>query len=452
MVRSCLTRLFAAAVLAAATVAGLPASPATSQAPECRWAGRGHDVNLWVGGPGSWSDATKWSKQQVPGLATRDYACIPQGSDVVIDDQSPRVDLGLLELGRGARLTLRPGTALYLWADQNVVRSITKRDSVIELDGATLGGGGRLHVIGTLDAHESTTGSPAVLTTRPEDSSYAGPRGILEIGDEGLLDVHGSSSLRLSTAYIVDVHGKARLRDSAGLVADHGTTFMLQQHYFGSGLGKLVVLNDGDFAVGRTADVEVPPTFVNRGRIAKRGQGLTTIEGQYYGADGKVSGDPGATQVQLPEPIVQSTESSGTSTSAQEPQVASIQLPVTDPDDAEASIEPLDGVQVVGAIGVPMKVHATGMLANVADPAVIELRYDASLFTGPGTLPADPAVLEVKHAEGPNAPYFAIPTCLGRGAMPLRATSCLDQSASRTEDGGVVMVVRTTTTSRWIIH
>ena len=55
------------------------------------------------------------------------------------------------------------------------------------------------------------------------------------------------------------MHGKARLRDSAGLVADHGTTFMLQQHYFGSGLGKLVVLNDGDFAVGRTAGVQVPP-------------------------------------------------------------------------------------------------------------------------------------------------------------------------------------------------
>jgi hypothetical protein len=454
MVRSRLTRLLAAAVVAAAAVTGLPPSPANSQAPECRWASRGHDVNQWVGGPGSWSDATKWSKQQVPGLSSRDYACIPQGSDVVIDDQSPRVDLDLLELGRGARLTLRPGTALFLWADQNEVRSITKRDSVIELDGATLGGGGRLHVIGTLDAHESTTGSPAVLTTRPEDSSYSGPRGILEIGDEGLLDVHGSSSLRLSTAYIVDVHGKARLRDSAGLVADHGTTFMLQQHYFGSGVGKLVVLNDGDFAVGRTAGVQAPPTFVNRGRIAKRAQGLTTIEGMYFGDDGKVSGDAVANELRLPPPIVQgtpTTESSGTSTTAQEPQVASIQLPVTDPDVAKASIEPLDGVQVVGAIGVPMKVHATGMLANVADPAVIELRYDASLFT-PGTLPADPAVLEVKHAEGPNAPYFVIPTCLGRGAMPLRAASCLDRSASRTEDGGVVMVIRTTTTSRWIIR
>ena len=454
MVRSRLTRLFAAVVVAAATLGALPASPASSLPPQCRWASRGYDVNLWLGGPGSWSDATKWSKQQVPGLATRDYACIPQGSDVVIDDQSPRVDLDLLELGRGARLTLRPGTALYLWADQNEFRSITKRDSVIELDGATLGGGGRLHVIGTLDAHESTTGSPAVLTTRPEDSSYAGPRGILEIGDEGLLDVHGSSSLRLSTAYIVDVHGKARLRDKAGLVADHGTTFMLQPHYFGSGLGKLVILNDGDFKVGRTAGVETLPTFVNRGRIAKRGQGLSSIQGTYYGADGKLSGDAGGNGAFLIPPVVayEDTESSGTSTSAQDPQVASIRLPATDPDGAEATIEPLDGVQVSGALGVPMKVHATGMLASVADPAVIELRYDASLFAGPGALPADPQVLEVKHAEGPKATYSVIPTCLGLGAMPLGATSCLDRSASRTEDGGVVMVVRSTTTSRWIIH
>ena len=227
---------------------------------------------------------------------------------------------------------------------------------------------------------------------------------------------------------------------------------MLQQHYFGSGLGKLVVLNDGDFAVGRTAGVDALPTFVNRGRIAKRGQGLTTIEGQYYGPDGKVSGDPGANEGAAPAPIVQSTESSGTSTSAQDPQVASIQLPVTDPEDAKARIEPLDGVQVVGAIGVPMKVHAPGMVANVADPAVIELRYDASLFTGPGGPPADPAVLEVKHAEGPSAPYTVIKNCLGYGAMPLGETSCLDKSASRTEDGGVVMVIRTTTTSRWIIR
>ena len=58
----------------------------------------------------------------------------------------------------------------------------------------------------------------------------------------------------------------------------------------------------------------------------------------------------------------------------------------------------------------------------------------------------------MKHAEGPNATYSVIPACLGLGAMPLGATSCLDRSSSRTEDGGVVMVVRSTTTSRWIIR
>ena len=307
-------------------------------------------------------------------------------------------------------------------------------------------------MIGTLDAHESTTGSPAVLTTRPEDSSYAGPRGILEIGDEGLLDVHGSSSLRLSTAYIVDVHGKARLRDSAGLVADHGTTFMLQQHYFGSGLGKLVVLNDGDFAVGGAADVQAAPTFVNRGRIAKRGPGLTTIEGRYYDDGGIGVGGPRRQQGAAPAADVQTPGDLGTATSAQDPQVGLDPAAGHRPGCAEASIEPLDGVQVRGAIGVPMKVHATGMLANVADPAVIELRYDASLFQVRAPRPPDPAVLDVRHAEGPNARYFVIPNCLGYGAMPLGETSCLDQTASRTEDGGVVMVVRTTTTSRWIIR
>ena len=453
MVRSCLTRLFAAAVLAAATVAGLPASPATSQAPECRWAGRGHDVNLWVGGPGSWSDATKWSKQQVPGLATRDYACVPQGSDVVIDDQSPRVDLDLLELGRGARLTLRPGTALYLWGDQNEVRSITKRGSLIDLDGATLGGPGRLHVIGELRVHPSSTGRRAVLATSPHRTTYAGAPGILEIGDEGLLDISGTRDLRLSARYLVDVHGKARLRGQASILADFGTTFMLQRHYFGPGVGKLIVLNDGDFAVGATAGSKVPPTFVNRGRIAKRGPGLTNIQGRYFvGGRGKISGDGGGHPFALliPPSFVQNTASSGNKTSAEDPQVASLLIPVTDPNGAEATIKPLDGLSVSGAVGVPMQVHATGLVANVADPAVVELRYDTTLFGGKGPA-ADPATLDVGHADGPGDPYTDIPSCEGRG-LPVGAFACVDRLASRVDGNTLVMVVRTIDTSRWIAH
>ena len=84
------------------------------------------------------------------------------------------------------------------------------------------------------------------------------------------------------------------------------------------------------------------------------------------------------------------------------------------------------------------------MLANVADPAVIELRYDASLFTGQAPPSADPAALEVKHAEGPDAPYVGHPDLPGPRGHAARATACLDRGASRTDDGGVVMVVRTT--------
>ena len=116
-----------------------------------------------------------------------------------------------------------------MWADQNEVRSITKRGSVIELDGATLGGRGRLHVIGSSTSTSPATGTRAVLTTRPRRLVVRRAPGILEIGDEGLLDIQRQLDLRLSTRYIVDVHGKARLRGQAGMVADFGTTFMLQQ-------------------------------------------------------------------------------------------------------------------------------------------------------------------------------------------------------------------------------
>ena len=98
-----------------------------------------------------------------------------------------------------------------------------------------------------------------------------------------------------------------------------------------------------------------------------------------------------------------------------------------------------------------MKVHATGMLANVADPAVVELRYDTSLFTGPGAPPADPAALDVGHADGPDAPY--------RTSRRARAGACRWARSpastgwpSRTRTARVVMVVRTTDTSRWIAH
>ena len=451
MTRPRLSTLLVAAVLGVATLAAVPASSPASAAPECRWGARGLVENRWLGGAGSWSDATRWSRGVVPGIAARDYACIPQGSSVVVDTQTLRVDLDVLELGKGSRLTLQPGTALYVWGDQDAVRSTTKRDSVLEVDGATLGGGGRLHVIGTLTVHRSSSGAPATLTTHPDSSAYSGPAGILEVGDEGTLDVRGSGSVRLATQYVVDIHGRARLRDDAGLVADHGTTFLLQKHYFGGGVGRLVLLNDHGFAEGDAAGIEELATFVNRGRIVKReSTGTSRIEARYVdgGEVRKVSGE-----IELPPPVVltpPATDTCGDEASCDPLQTASLKPPATDSNGVETVIEPLVDETVAGAIGVPMKVHAMGLEATLADPAVIRLRYDLLLFEQLG-IPPNARELDVGHADGPEETYVDIPACAGRG-LPLGATACLDVRASTKEGGDLVLVVRTTDTSRWVVR
>ena len=445
---------------ALAAMAAMVAPPATaapgSAATGCQQAPQGLVENSWLGGSGSWSDATNWSQQVVPGLATRDYACLPTGSDVVVDASIARVDLDLLDVGTGARLTLQPGTALYVWGDQQELRSVVRSDAVLEVDGATLGGGGRLQVIGTVDVHRSTDGSPAALSSRPVSSTNKGRKGLLEIADQGLLDVRGVGDVRLARKYVVDVRGLARLRDNAGLVADHGTSMLLQEHSYGSGVGRLLILDNRGFAEGRRSGINRLATLVNNGRIVKRdSQGTSRIDGTYLG-DGQIvekSGD-----VIYPVPVTSGGSgggcddpvSCGADPTAQHPQTASVELPITDLNGATVTIDSLPGESVPGALGVPIKVHATGLQATFADPAVIELRYDATLFTTSAP-PPDPAQLVVGHADGPDASYGDVPDCAGRD-IPLGAFACLDVAASHLEGKDLVVVVRTIDTSRWIVH
>lgn len=443
--------------LAASAALAMSAMPPTLAAPEaasgCQAAPKGLVENSWLGGSGSWSDATKWSQQVVPGLATRDYACLPTGADVVVDASVMRIDLDLLDLDSGARLTLQPGSALYVWGDQKEMRSVVRSDAVLEVDGATLGGGGRLQVIGTVDVHRAAGGSPAALSSRPVSSPSKGRRGLLEIADQGVLDVHGAGNVRLARKYVVDVRGLVQLRESAGLVADNGTTMLLQQHAYGSGVGRLLIRNDRGFVTGHRAGIKRPATFVNEGRIVKRdSQGTSRIDGTYLG-DGPIIEKSGDVVYQLRPPETETCGdrvSCGGTPTAQVPQTASVELPITDLDEATVKIDPLESESVPGAIGVPMKVHATGLQATFADPVVIELRYDSTLFTST-TPPPDPAKLVVGHADGPDATYADVPDCAGRD-IPLGAFACLDVGASHTEGKDLVLVIRTVDTSRWIAH
>ena len=228
--------------LAASAALAISAMPPALAAPEaaasgCQAAPKGLVENSWLGGSGSWSDATNGRNRSSP--ASRP-GTTPASRRVRTSSWTPpsaRVDLDLLDLDSGARLTLQPGTALYVWGDQQELRSVVRSDAVLEVDGATLGGGGRLQVIGTLDVHRAADGTPAALSSRPVSSPSKGRKGLLEIADQGVLDVHGAGDVRLARKYVVDVRGLVRLRDDAGLVADHGTTMLLQQHSYGSGVG-----------------------------------------------------------------------------------------------------------------------------------------------------------------------------------------------------------------------
>ena len=436
------------ATLAATALAPLPASTGVT-ATGCT-ATRAAATE-WLGGAGSWSDATKWSGGQVPGIDDRsDEACIPPGAEVVLDLATRRVDLAVLELGRGSRLSLQPGTSLFVWGDQSTVRSVTRPRSVVEVDGATLGGAGRLRVMGTLVVHRSASGRRADLTTRPIGSPVTGQPGILEIDDRGTLRVDGTGNVRLAQQYVVDVRGRTLLREDGGLVANHGTSFLLQRKFRTRGVGKLVILNDRGFAEGAWEGVKELATLVNKGLIVKRDSTGTSEIVATYIDEGRAVARTGELELPDPEILPPPTDTCGSPATCNPAQEGDLLIPVTDPDGADFSVEPLDGVVVKGAVGVPMKVHATDLDATLADPAVIELLYDRSLFNAAGVA-ADPAKRTVAHADGPDDPYVDIPVCAGR-SIPLGAVACLDRQASFKTAGTVKFVIRTVDTSRWVVR
>ena len=447
--------LVAFATATAVVAAPVSASAATEASQQSCPAGADvGTVEHWVGGAGSWSDAAKWSDGTVPGLGSRSTVCIPAGSDIVIDATTPRVDLRLLDLGRGSHLTLEPGTALYLWFDPLSRRSVVRPNAVLEVDGATFGGHHRLRVMGTFAAHRSTGGSPAILTSKPVAATGRAYPGLLEIGDQGVLDISGSGNVKLKRKYVVDVHGLARLRDDAGLVADHGTSFLLQKRFNGGGAGRLVIRNDHGFAEGAGNGTGLQATFVNRGAIIKKDStGTSHIVARSFeegGAVRELTGD-----IVVPPPIVQApaTDTCGDEESCNPRQEASLKIPATDADGSGVDIATLPGAKPSNLskyVGVPMRVHAGDLDATAADPAIIRFHYANSLFVEAG-VPADPAKLQVAHANTADQPYTDIPVCVGRG-IQTAYPSCLDRKASTKVAGGVMLVVRTIDTSRWVVH
>ena len=259
-----------------------------------------------------------------------------------------------------------------------------------------------------------------------------------------------SSSLRLSTQYIVDVHGKARLRDDAGLVADHGDVH-----------AAAALLRFGSRQAGRPqrrrlrrgADRGHQGTPVREPRPHRQARaGLTTIQGRYYGADGKVSGDAGGNDLPDPAVVRGKTETTGTSTSAQDPQVASIRLPATDPDGAEASIEPLDDDAGGRRPRRPHEGARDGNAGQRRRPGGHRAALRRLPVRGSGRAARRPGGPGSEARRGAERHLLRHPGLLGPRGHAARCDVLPGPGSSRTEDGGVVLVVRSTTTSRWIIR
>lgn len=453
MTRSRLSALVASALLVGGVTTSTAAAPAAAAPRSCVHAGSGTADNLWLGGDGDWSDATHWSLGTPPGPDSRQYVCIPDNVAVTLG--SGRVDVTAFELGRGSSLTLAEGTALYTWGGA-AAESLTRQGSLVVVRGASLGGPGQLHVIGIVQV-SNTTDVQARLSG--EDGN-----GLMLVGDDGTLDVSGSNGdVRLTGRYSLDVRGRVRLLEDAGLLADAGTELALGPHLADDdGVGRLVVRNDRGYF---SSDLTAPSRLVNHGRIVKFGtDGNSAVTAAYSGG--------GETRVRsgylvLPDAVALPTAvaagasvGSGTcadrrtcvtDTTAEEPQFASMTLPVQGPGFTPTVVTQLTGAAVPGgSVGDPVKVHAVGLTATRADPAVIELRYDRTLLAS-ADRPFESDDLDVAHSSG--GAYTTLPDCATDGAIPSTSFACVDRRAraSREDGDDVIMVVRTMRTSRWVI-
>lgn len=447
MTRSRGTALFVTtwATVAALLAGPVPSTQGVAQAFDC--GATDSDAVRWLGGPGAWTDASKWSGGNVPGLTGRDdQACIPPGSDIVVG-LATTVDLEAFELAGDSTLLLQPGSSLFVWGDQQLVRSVVRPMSVIEVDGATLGGAGRLRVMGTLLVHKSTAGEPALLSTRPASSRVGRRAGLLEIGDAGTLRIDGTGNVRLAKRYVVDVRGRATLSGDAGLVADHGTSFLLQHRIRSKGVGKLVILNDRGIVSGRWNGIRSEATFVNDGLVVKRDSaGVSRIDVRYFGGGAVVEKTGDVRYVILVEDLP-FTGPCGAADYCSDEQDADVRIPVTDSDGA--SVVVTSAGRVKGSVGVALRVQVSDLEATAADPVVMRLGYRVSALRRAGAS-SNPAELDVARAEGADNAYVEIPDCTAH-TIPFGSTACLDRAAStRTVGGGVELVVRTVQLSRWI--
>jgi hypothetical protein len=449
--------------------------------------------NVWTGNVNDdWEEDGNWSDPAgYPGPGGGDPdACIPTGGEPRIASGQEQ-HLRTLDVANGAVLHVDEGGKLFLYGDPaDGHESLIRSGGRVNVVGATLGGISRLHVRGRLVVENNGPGAASTLLTREcayfpgagnpypgeDDCSTAvsSPKFAVEVDDPGVVDVRGGG-VNLGDQTRLLVRGTVLVRVGAYLAADHGTRLDLRPHRTSAaGTGTLQFNGDGGYLEGKTeADTGIAALSVlsNEGLVRKyAGDGQTLVTAAYS------QPSPGAVAVRtgtllLPTgPVTPAfvaggaTYGTGACTEPDDPtcvpqtttsfrQTADLRVPAVDSNGARVKVRKLGTKSTSADLGLPFEVHATGLAAGPSRPAVIRLRYDASVLGGKGW-----RKVAVYRKAGTN-PYRFVRACTSTGKPPTGEVACVDRRglagssrniANTSGNPDVLMVIRTTATSRWV--
>jgi hypothetical protein len=151
--------------------------------------------------------------------------------------------------------------------------------------------------------------------------------------------------------------------------------------------------------------------------------------------------------------VVSQSTSCATTTTPSFQQSGQLRVPRRDGSGARVVVRQLTN-RAAADLGYPYVVHATGLDATAGKPAIITLRFDASVLNGKRW----PKVRILRKA-GASVPYRVVRACLGTGRPPAGEVACVDRRglavssrnvANTSGAPDVIMVVRTRKTSRWV--
>lgn len=456
-------------------------------------------ANVWQGlgvGPGTtpeWENGANWSTGVSPATGDTDV-CIPSGGRPSIE-AGEEGHLTTLDINTGATLTVGQGGKLFLYGDQSANEdSVVRTSGHLDVIGGTFGGVAKLHVLGTMVVKNNGPGAAATLLIRdcayddspgsnyPGEESCTNPatpvsgaKGLVEVADTGVLDLQGGG-VNLGDQFQLIVRGLLRVRAGTFLAADHGTRLELRRHLTAAaGTGTLRFEGVGGYLEGKIfsdTGISSLSTLINQGRIVKTaasGSGRVLVTATYsQPSPGKVSVLAGT--LLLPTGSVTPTYVDGgvtfgtgrcftplspscaNTTTTNFRQSAQLRIPPADGSGANVVVRKLAAKSSTADLGFPFKVHATGLRATTRGPAIITMRFDATVLNGRrwGTV-------KIYRKSG-TAPYRLVKACTSTGRPQVGEVACVDRRglagssrnvANTSGAPDVIMVIRTTRTSRW---